>query len=252
MTPTSSFTLTFSVIDSPELIVVGVVPKETVGAIISTTGTVGVMDTVSAALPTLPAASIAVAVQILVVFVVTAGAVKVESEKLPPFVHSILGPVVTPTLSLVVKVETTVIPDSTVTLSGEKETDGASVSIGVIDTVSMAVLSLPAASPAVAVHTLVVSTDTAGAVKVDPEKLPPFVHSTLGPVVTPRLSVAVTVDVPDIPDSTSKFAGLKDIDGTVVSAAGGVGVGGADGVTLPEEPPPPHPERINTLMAAVM
>jgi len=47
----------------------------------------GRIETVKVPLPILPATSVAVAVQILVVFCVTGGAVKVEPVKFPPSVH---------------------------------------------------------------------------------------------------------------------------------------------------------------------
>ena len=109
-------------------------------------------------------------------------------------------------------------------------------------TVKVPVPELPAASDAVAVHTLVVAAVTDGAVNVEPEKLPPFVQATEGPLVTPTLSVAVNVELPVAPDSTVKLFGLNETTGRVVSAAGGGGgvAGGTDELPLP----PPQAVRV--------
>lgn len=99
----------------------------------------------------------------------------------------------------------------------------------------MAVPSLPAASPAVAVHSLVVVAVTAGAVKIPPENVPPFVQLTVGPDVTATLSVAVKLDIPVPVDITVKVEGLKETVGAEVSGGGG---GGGGGTELPPDPPP--------------
>jgi len=120
---------------------------------------------------------------------------------MPPFVQLAVGVADTPPASVTVKVDVPVDPDATVSVVGLNVKTGAVVSGGgggVIVTVKIAVPILPAASPAVAVHTLVVLAVTAAAVKVFVEtvNVPPFVQVTVGPDVTPRLSVAVKVDVP--------------------------------------------------------
>lgn len=139
-----------------------------------------------------------------------------------------------PLLSTIVKFVTVDSPDKRDSVAGVIVTTGAVVS-GFTVTVKVAVPSLPAASPAVAVHSTVVVVVTEGAVKVAPEKAPPFVHVVVGPVVTPTLSVAVKVEEPVCPDSSVSVAGLKDTAGAVVSGAGGGG-GGTD--VLPLDPPP--------------
>lgn len=58
------------------------------------------------------------------------------------------------------------------------------------------------------------------------EKLPPFVHVTVGPDVTPTLSVADTVDAPVWPGVTVKLDGLNDTVGATLSAGGGGGTTG--------------------------
>ncbi len=97
---------------------------------------------------------------------------------------------------------------------------------------------MPAASPAVAVHTLDVSAAIEAAVNMlfATLKLPPFVQVTLGPVVTPTASVADKVDAAVLPDSTVKVAGLKVTVGAVVSVTTG-------GVIVPPDDPPPQAER---------
>lgn len=92
----------------------------------------GVMVTVSVAVPSFPAASLAVAVQTLIVSAVTVGAVNVlvATSNDPLFVHVTLGPLVTATLSVAETVEFPVIPDSTVNVAGSKLTCGAAVSAG--------------------------------------------------------------------------------------------------------------------------
>jgi len=85
--------------------------------------------------------------------------------KEPPSVHVTVGVTVSSRLSVAVSVAATVAPEATVILAGLKDTTGASVSCGaVMETVSLALPLLPAASKAVAVHVAVVSTLTAGAV----------------------------------------------------------------------------------------
>ena len=87
--------------------------------------------TVKVLLPELPAASEAVAVQILVVWTVTAGAVNTLFAKAPPFVHETVGPDVMPTLSVAVSVDVPVAPEATVSVLGEKVKTGEAVSTGV-------------------------------------------------------------------------------------------------------------------------
>jgi hypothetical protein len=159
----------------------------------------------------------------------------VLDAKEPPFVQLTVGPDVTPASSVAVRVAVAVCPDATVRDTGLKVTTGAVVS-GLIVTVKVAVPSLPAASLAVAVHSLVVVLVTAGAVKVSAEKAPPLVQLTVGPDVTATLSVAVRLEVPVPVDTTVKEAGLKVTLGADVSGGGGGGGGG--GTELPPDPPP--------------
>ena len=84
--------------------------------------------TVNSAVPSLPDPSLAVAVQTTSIFSVTNGAVKVLSAKLPPFVHVTVGPDVTATLSVAVKVDAAVLPDETVKAAGLNAIVGADVS----------------------------------------------------------------------------------------------------------------------------
>ena len=203
--------------------------------------------TVKVAVPSLPASSMAVAVQTEAVSVSTTGAVKVfvATSKLPPFVQVTVGPVVTAILSVAVSVAVPVAPEKTVNVPGLKVTVGASVSgtIAVIVTVKVAVPWFPAASLAVAVQILCVSTVTAAAVNifVVTSKSPPFVQVTFGPFVIPTASVAVSVEVPVDSDSTLNVVGLKDTAGAVVSAAGGGGGGVV--VVPPLLPPPPQADK---------
>jgi len=95
-----------------------------------------------------------------------------------------------PTLSVAVKLAVPEPPDKTDRVTGVIVTTGAVVS-GFTVTVKVAVPSLPAASPAVAVHSMVVAAVTVGAVNIPPEKAPPFVQVVVGPLVTATLSVAV-------------------------------------------------------------
>ena len=68
-----------------------------------------------------------------------------------PASHVTSGPVVTATLSVAVRVDDPVPPESTVNVAGLKDSRGDSLS-GRKITLSVAVPSLPAASVAVAVH----------------------------------------------------------------------------------------------------
>ena len=89
------------------------------------------------------------------------------SKEPPPPVHVTVGPVVTATLSVAVRVDDPVPPESTVRVAGANVKTGGTVSGAsgaVMETVSVAVPSFPAASVAVAVHVAVVSWLTAGAV----------------------------------------------------------------------------------------
>jgi hypothetical protein len=215
----------------------------TTGAVVSGAG-VGVIVTVNVPVPSLPAASPAVAVHTLVVSAVTAAAVKifVATSKLPPFVQVTVGPDVTPNASLAVRTDEPVISDSTESVIGLNATVGAAVSTGaIIVTVSVAVPELPAASLAVAVHTLVASTVIVAAVNtfVPTLKLPPLVQVTVGPDVTPMASVAVNVELPVWADSTVKVVALKATTGAVVSTTGGT----TGGFTLPPPPPPPQADK---------
>jgi hypothetical protein len=79
------------------------------------------------------------------------------------------------------------------------------------------------------VQTLVRSVVVVGAVNVEPANAPPFVHATVGPVVTATLSVAVKVELPVAPEVTVNVSGLKETVGAVVSAGGGGGGGGGGG-----------------------
>ncbi len=112
-------------------------------------------------------------------------------------------------------------------------------------TVKVADPELPAASLAVAVHTLVVFSVTVAAVNVVSEKAPLFVQVTFGPEVTLTLSVAVTVEVPVSPDDTVNVAGLNETDGGAVSTTGGV--------TLPPPllplPLPPQADKVSAHIA---
>ena len=68
-----------------------------------------------------------------------------------PASHVTSGPVVTPTLSVAVRVDTPVAPESTASVAGLKDSAGDSLS-GRKITVNVAVPVFPAASEAVAVH----------------------------------------------------------------------------------------------------
>ena len=204
---------------------------------------------VRSAVPIFPDPSSAVAVQITVVSSVTDGAVKVLPEKLPPFVQLNVGVVVTFTLSVTVKLEVPVLPDTTVKLAGAKDNTGAVVS-GVIETDRTAVEALPAASLTVAVHSLVVELVTIGAVNVPAENTPPFVHVVVGPELMPTLSEAVKFEIPELPPTRDNDVGLKAIEGAVVSATGGGGGGGGVTTAVEDDPPPPqvvNPKAINAI-----
>lgn len=77
----------------------------------------------------MPAESEAVAVQTLVTFEVTFGAVNIPPAKLPPFVQSTFGPEVIPTLSLAARAESPVAEDVTSKTGGSNETTGGVVSM---------------------------------------------------------------------------------------------------------------------------
>ena len=84
-----------------------------------------------------------------------------------PRVQVTVGPLVTPTLSVAVRVTAAVPPEITVTLAGLKDTTGGTASGAsgaVMETVSVAVPAFPAASEAVAVHVASVSVLRTGAV----------------------------------------------------------------------------------------
>ena len=78
--------------------------------------------------------------------------------------HLTVGPVVMPTLSVAVRVTGTVSPSSTSIVPGLKDKTGDSVSVAVMETLSVAVPAFPAASLAVAVHVAMASSLTTGAV----------------------------------------------------------------------------------------
>ena len=80
-----------------------------------------------------------------------------------PVVHVTVGPLVIPTLSVAVRVDDPVPPESTVRVSGLKVKTGGSVSLE-METVNVAVPVFPAASVAVAVHAKKVRKLTTGAV----------------------------------------------------------------------------------------
>jgi len=202
----------------------------------------GVIETVKVAVPSFPTTSLAVAVHTLSVVSVTVAAVKtfVATSKLPPFVQE----TVAVAFSVTVKVAVPVAPDCTINVAGVNVRTGAVVS-GVMVTVNVAVPTFPAASLAVAVQTdSVFSVKSASAVNtlVATSKLPPVVQSTSGPTVTPTLSVAVSVEVAVMADSTLSVAGLNETAGAVVSAAGGGG-GGGGLVVPPLLPPPPQADK---------
>ena len=198
----------------------------------------GVTVAVSSAVPVFPEASIADAVQTTIVSAVTAGAVNVVPENLPPFVQLNVGVKIVPALSVTVRVAVAVLPPDAVKVDGLKVNVGAVVS-GLIVTVRVALEEFPAASLADAVQTLVVTLVTIGAVNVDPVNAPPFVHVVVGVAARPILSVAVRLDTPALPPIIESEVGLKDMAGAVVSATG---AGGGGGVTVPleDEPPPPQ------------
>ncbi len=138
-------------------------------------------------------------------------------------------------LSVIDRVDVTGLPDGTVKVSGLNDRTGASVS-GTIVTVRVAEDEFPAASLAVAVHSLVVDDATIGALNVPAENVPPLVQLIVGPSVIRTLSVADKLDEAVPPPKTDKVAGLNDSEGDVVSATGGGGVTDP----LDEEEPPPQ------------
>ena len=163
------------------------------------------------------------------------GAVKTPFAKLPLLVQVTVGPLVIATLSLALKAEFPVPPLITESVAGLKLKTGAAVSggAGIIVTVRVPVPSLPAASCAVAVQTLIVSWVTAAAVKTPPAKLPPLVQLTVGTIgaVLPA-SLAVKVIFCVCPEMTVAVLGLKVSVGPVVSGGGG-------GVSVTEKLPVP-------------
>ena len=84
--------------------------------------------TVKIADPSLPAASLAVAVHSDVKVSLVAGAVNTPFEKSPPFVQETSGPVVIPTLSVADNVDEPVPVDTTVKVLGLNSNEGAWVS----------------------------------------------------------------------------------------------------------------------------
>ena len=80
-----------------------------------------------------------------------------------PASHVTVGPVVIPTLSVAVRVDDPVPPESTVRVAGVNVKTGRSVSAAT-ETLSLAVPAFPAASVAVAAHLALVSSLTTGAV----------------------------------------------------------------------------------------
>ena len=90
------------------------------------------MVAVSVAVPVFPAASVAVAVQILTVFDVTLAGVNkfVAALYAPPLVHVTVGPLVIATLSVAERVDVAVWPEATVNVAGLKDKTGADVSGG--------------------------------------------------------------------------------------------------------------------------
>jgi hypothetical protein len=139
------------------------------------------------------------------------------------------------TLSVTVRVACPILPELTVKTDGSKDSDGASVSGGVILAVKVAVPWLPAASLAVAVQVTVIFSVTAGAVKTSLENDPSFVHEVSN-VTTPTLSVAIKEEFAVPSELTVMVEGLNDKDGACVSAGGDGGVGG-DGAGLLSSPP---------------
>ena len=237
VSPESSVTLSVDVPVLPDAKVKVAGLNVITGGSVSGTITSAITVAVKVASDEFPASSLTVAVQTTVVSTLTAGAVKVPPAKLPPFVQLTSGLPKMATLSVADKADAAVSPESNVNVVALNETAGASVS-GVIVTFNVAVPEFPAASPAVAVHALVVAVVTTGAVNVPPAKLPPLVQLTVGPVVTPVLSVAVTLAAPVVPPVSDNVVGLNVTEGAAVSATGA----GGGGVTPPLEDDPPPPQ----------
>ena len=122
----------------------------------------GVMVTVSVAVPVFPASSVAAAVHWAMVSTSTSGAVYMLFAK-EPASHVTSGTTVPSRLSVAVRVDDPVSPESTEIVAGLKVTTGGVVSAAT-EIVSMAVPVFPAASEAVAVHVAMVSALTTGAV----------------------------------------------------------------------------------------
>ena len=175
-----------------------------------------VTEIVIVALSSFPAASEAVAVHVASVSALTTGAVYMLFAK-EPASHVTSGPVVTPTLSVAVRVTETVAPESTARVAGLKVTTGAVVSAAT-EIVIAALPSFPAASVAVAVHVTSVSALTTGAVYMLFAK-EPIVHVTVGVIVPSTSSVAVRVTETVAPEFTVNVAGLKLNSGATVSLA---------------------------------
>jgi len=153
--------------------------------------------------------------------------------KEPPFVHVTVGVTMSSRLSVAVRVDDPVSPESTVSIAGLKVIIGGSVSPAT-EIVSVAVPSFPAASEAVAVHLAMVSALTTGAVYMLFAK-EPIVHVTVGVIVPSTSSVAVRVTETIAPEATSRVSGLKVIIGGSVSGASGA-VMETESVAVPSFP----------------
>jgi len=140
----------------------------------------------------------------------------VSFAKEPPSVHVTVGPLVTPTLSVAVRVDDPVPPEATSRVAGLKVTTGGAVSAAIIIDSVAAVLSFPAASVAVAVHVAVAVALTSGALYMLFAK-EPSVHVTVGTTMSSTLSMAVTVTGTVLPDCTERVGGLKVTTGASVS-----------------------------------
>ena len=88
----------------------------------------------------------------------------VSTLKEPPPVHVTVGTTVPSTTSVAVRVDDPVPPEPTSNVAGLKVTTGGVVSLGMTETVSVAVPAFPEASEAVAVHVAMVLASTSGAV----------------------------------------------------------------------------------------
>lgn len=240
--PSATNTSPWIKVARPEPIDISHVPDETGGNVLGQVKAWDMGDavivTVRVAVPSLPAASVAVAMQRLCVFVDTIAAVNIllATLKLPPLLQVTSGPLTTPISSLTLKVDSELMPDSTESVIGEKLKLGAVVSGGgVIVTVRVAVPALPAASLAVAVQTLCVFVVTIAAVKIllVTSKLPPLLQVTSGPTVTPTSSAAVKVDIAVMPDSTVSAGGAKLTAGAVKSMSSS---GSGSGIASKMEP----------------